>query len=385
VIARAGVVVGTMLAISGALACAPASPPAVATANVEPPPVCPLGGCARAPAARAANVRPVRDDPAQTCDESSPSTCTERAMDVWEHERVGGASIVLPLFDRACNLGDARGCMFAGRIRLERAGHVEGGADEARRAELQLQKACDAAEPIACDALAQRTEPSMDERRRAYRTRSRRVDAYERLSLEASCWRGGSSSCFTLGLHAERGIRGFSRDLTLAARAYTRGCVAGEPVSCNNLANAVYYGDGVAQDFVRAARLYEKACAGGEPVGCANVGFIAEYGDGVPVDMKLAGEMYRSGCAGGSSYACLHVAMLAAYRKGVPHDPAKAVAAWQRACDERDATACAFLAIMHEDGKGVPRDEDRARELMRKACDRNEARACSWIREQAVN
>jgi TPR repeat protein len=360
------------------VACAPQAP--VVVAARAPDPVCPLGGCARDRAAPPpAPSLEANDDPSRFCDDSSASACTERALELWDRRGERANAAVLALVDRACEFGDARGCTVAGRLHLERAAEAD-----VRRGEAQLARACDGEEPIACDAIARRIEPTGEERRRARATRTAKVDAFERVVLESSCWRGGANACFAVGLYAERGVKGFAKDLALAARAYVRGCAAGEIVSCNNLANAVYYGDGVAQDFVRAAKLYEKACAAGEAVGCANVGFISEYGDGVPADVKIAAEMYRVGCAGGSSYSCVHGAMLEAYKKGVPHDPARAVETWKHACDANDAAACSYLAIMHEDGKGTPRDEDAARALMRKACERHQQQACAWIREQTI-
>jgi len=362
----------------------------VAHAPLPPAPaVCPLGGCASAAPRAAACVG--CDDGARACDERSPERCTARAFDKWA-ARGAAASLedVVALFERACDLGDPEGCAYAGRLLLEGRGVAR---DVGRGTDL-LERACDDGALRACDAIL----------RRRYAERSAKIGPWTqtRQQMQATCLRGEGNSCFYVGLYFERGTNGFPHDPRRGAAWYQRGCDLGERVSCNNLANDHYYGDGVAQDFAAAARLYERACREGEPVGCANVGFISEYGDGVPLDMKRAAEMYAIGCSGQSAYACLHAEMIEEYRKGVPHDPVKAVEKWRRACDARDAKACAYLdalsvlvhhaevrarlrvaylGVMYEDGKGVARDEARALALMKKACGQAVKLGCAWMRE----
>lgn len=356
-----------------ALACAaPREPTQAPVASART--VCPLGGCV-APSDAASATPPACATPTEcatdverACDAALPGGCTARALDVWAARGPGKAmGDVVALFDRACTLGDPEGCAYAGRLLLDGRGERNDG----RGVEL-LERACDDGVVRACDALVRMNES------RASRARFRANDRY---SLQARCLRGDGNSCFYVGVGFERGTNGFPKDVPRGAAAYARGCDAGERVSCNNLANDYYYGDGVPLDFARAAELYDRACRAGEPIGCANVGFIAEYGDGVPLDMNRAAEMYAVGCQGQSSYACIHQEMLGEYRRGTPHDPAKAVDRWRRACDGGDARSCAYFGVMCEDGKGIARDEARALSLMKKACASKVALACAWIRE----
>ena len=383
-------VLAAVSGVTSVLACTPerrfvAHSPLPARAEA----ICPLGGCAHGAPATSANVvteacaLPGTCDvePARVCDARTAPACTSRALDLWAS---GGAPMIArasALFDRACTLGDAQGCHFAGRLALDGHGIPR---DPARGLAL-LEKGCDGGVLMSCDVLARylathpsaKAPPSDDDDSDGDAS----VPGEKRFALQAECLRGVANSCFYVGLNFERGVSGFPKDYARGAASYARGCDLGEVVSCNNLGNDYYYGDGVPQDYAQSAHYYGKACSGGEAVGCANVGFITEYGDGTLRDMKRAMDLYMTGCSGGSTYACLHVAMMDEYRKGVPHDPALASLRWRRACDAKDAKACAYLGVMHEDGKGVARDERQALALMRVACKLGEARGCAWVRE----
>ena len=59
-----------------------------------------------------------------------------------------------------------------------------------------------------------------------------------------------------------------SGDYAAAAGYFKRGCEAGHPPSCAQLATAHLLGRGVARDPVRAHSLYKKACDAGETSAC---------------------------------------------------------------------------------------------------------------------
>lgn len=380
ILATATIACGACVARSGEVV---AHAPLPAPARV----ICPFGGCGAASAASSTSYDGVSDAPrcasvvecdtesTRVCDAQGPARCTARALDVWAAR---GASKALPdvvaLFDRACTLGDPEGCYYAGRLLFGGRGVPR----DADRGIERLEHACDDGVLRACETLVRQRVGERD----AKSTGSARWQ--NRYQLQAQCIDGDANGCFYVGLYFDRGTNGFPKDAKRGAAGYARGCDLGERVSCNNLANDYYYGDGVTQSFALAARFYERACREGEPIGCANVGFISEYGDGVPLDMKRAAEMYASGCSAAKSYACLHVEMLEEYRRGTPHDPVKAVERWRRACDGGDGKSCAYLGVMHEDGKGVPRDEARALALMKKACAAGNTQGCAWIREHGT-
>jgi hypothetical protein len=329
--------------------CASASDPPLAA----PATVCPLGGCAWA-------AQSAGDAPEGSSAACQLSRCRIDALALWSSG--GDVGRVVSLLSRGCELGDAEACHYAGRIVLKK---------DTARGERFLEKACDADFALSCAILSKHFEADDAERSR-------------RFELAGECLKGQGNSCFYMGLYFDSGTNGFPRSQEKSAAAYTRGCDAGDLASCNNLANAAFYGDGVPRDLARAAVLYKRACDGGEALGCANLGYIHEVGQGAARDLTRAAELYQHGCTGGSTYGCLHLAMLDEYKKGAPRDPSQAAAHWKRACDKGDARSCSYLAIMHEDGNGVPRDGALANDIFQKSCKAGEQRACSWLREHGV-
>lgn len=355
------------------LACGAARAPLAADASLF---TCPLGGCVAAPSSTAppelgrCGGAACENDPAKVCDASNAAGCTARALDLWA---AGQSRSIAPLFERACTLGDPPGCNFAGRLYLD--GRVVT-RDPPRGLDL-LARACDGGVVLSCDVATAYLGDSKNEAE----VQGKTEPSYSalRFTTEAECYRAKDDACFRAGLDFYTGDDGFPRDATASTRFYGKGCDLGNLSACNNLANAVYYGDGCKADVARAAAIWQETCRGGEQLACANVGFVTEYGDGVPRDMKRAEELYTAACAGQSTYGCMHAAMMVEYHRGVPHDPAQAVERWRKECDAKVFAACGFLGVMYEDGKGVARDENRANGLFRRGADGGDARCRAWI------
>jgi TPR repeat protein len=208
------------------------------------------------------------------------------------------------------------------------------------------------------------------------------ADAQHRFEMEYACLTGQSEACFQVGIFFRLGQEGFPRDPASAVRAYVRGCNLGESRACNNLGDALAYGEGVDRDLDRAAEAFTRACKLGEALGCANLGYRFEHGSGVARDVARARALYRDACNTGSVYGCLHAEMLAAQGARVPRDPAGALAHWVSACERgKDARACAFVGLLYDDGPdGLKRDETRSLQAMGRGCDLGDTRACDWVR-----
>ncbi|MDP9033766.1 MAG: sel1 repeat family protein [Myxococcota bacterium] len=201
-----------------------------------------------------------------------------------------------------------------------------------------------------------------------------------------ACLTGGAEACYRLGLLRYFGRGAFARDRARAATAYARGCTLGDSRACNNLGDALAYGDGTERDLARATAMFDKACRLGEALGCANLGYMAEHGRGVAKDRRRARALYRDSCASGDVYGCLHQTMLAAEDAGAPRDPERALEHWRSACTGRDARACAFLGVMYEDGvDGLTRDDARSLLAMRRGCELGEPRACEWVKAHSTD
>jgi hypothetical protein len=277
----------------------------------------------------------------------------------------------------ACAQGEARACSFAGRLWLGGAGLEK---DVARGLKM-LTLACDGGVPLAC-LVGSRYLGEAGASAGASGSEQDLSDLQHRLEMEHSCLTGQGEACMQVGALFRLGDEGFPRDFAQAVRAYTRGCNLGDSGSCNNLGDALAYGEGVDRDLDRAVDAFDKACHLGEALGCANLGYRLERGLGVGRDAGRARALYRDACNVGSSYGCLHLELLTAQGGRGPRDVAASLARWSRACEEgKDGRACAFLGLLYDDGPdGLARDVPRSLAAMSRGCSLGEPRACDWVR-----
>jgi TPR repeat protein len=360
--------------LSLALAACAEPPPLILSPAGSPSPTCPAEGCsAQAPP----TARATASDPAcpaladGTCGASQPADCTDRALDAWSEahdDRQLGC--VAALMERACSLDDARGCAYAGRLRLDGRGVAR---DVARGLQMLL-RACDEGVAMACAAGARWTGEALNA--------SDTPDAPElfaRMEAQRTCLLGQGDACFQVGLLFYFGRESYPRDRARAAAAFARGCDAGDARACGALGRSLAFGDGVARATDRAAVTLAKACKYGDGLGCSTLGLLAERGDGVARDPSRARVLYRAGCSAGDVYGCLHADMLAA--SGASR--ARRYAAWTAACARGEGRACAFVGMLIEDGsEGLARDEAKSLEWAQRACDLGETRACDWVKSR---
>jgi uncharacterized protein len=367
-------ILGVLAAAIGAVSCA--GPSLTLTPAPPPPAACPIGGCGP----RASVAGPVLASAecpsaaAAPCGGASPVECTRRALSIWSEARDDRAvSCVARMLAEACQLGDARGCAFAGRM------WVDGRAVERDvvRGIAMLVRACDGGVALSCVVgVRWLGEPAHA------RDMPDAVDLRARLEAEHACLTGEAGTCYQVGLLFYFGRSAFPQDRAQAVQAYGRGCDLGDSRACNNLGDALAHGDGVERDAVRSVAMFDRACRLGEALGCSNSGQMFERGEGVVRDRVRARTLYRAACASGDIYGCLHAEMLATQDAGAPRDPARAFAFFRRACERRDARACAFVGVIYDDGpEGGSRDTDKSLEAMNRACMLGEGRACEWIKE----
>ncbi len=357
-----------------AAACAPA--PLVTTPRGPGPPVCPIEGCSRAAWADlegpAGATCPAAHDGG--CAGLTPSACTDAALAAWGAPEAGrGLPCVAAMLSEACAEGEARACAFAGRLWLDGKGLQK---DVGRGLEM-LTTACDGGVPLAC-LVGSRYLGDASTKEAGSDT----ADVQHRFEMEYACLTGQGEACMQVGMLFRLGEEGFPRDYALAVAAYRRGCDLAESRSCNNLGDALAYGEGTGRDLERAAAIFERSCRMGEVLGCANLGFRFERGLGVARDAAKARSLYRDACNLGSSYACLHLELMAADGARAAPDPARTLTRWTRACDHgRDGRACAFVGLLYDDGPdGLARDEAKSLAAMSRGCDLGEPRACDWIK-----
>jgi TPR repeat protein len=352
-------------------ACAPA--PLVTTPGPATAPACPLEGCgpvaAAAPEADAACA--LGREP---CGGMSAPACTERALALWAAADDGGAvACVARMLEGSCSQDDASACAFAGRLRLD----GRGVAKDTEAGLRLLSRGCDGGVALACLVGAKFLGDAS-----ASGSGDESPDLQHRFEIEYACLSAQAEACFQAGVMFRLGQEGFPQDAANAVRQYTRGCNLGESRACNNLGDALAYGEGVDRDLGRAADTFAKACRLGEALGCANYAYRLEHGSGVARDVSRARALYKDACSTGSVYGCLHADLLAAQAPSVPRDPARALAHWEHDCERaRSARACAFVGLLYDDGPdGLQRDETKSLQAMSRGCDLGETRACDWVR-----
>ncbi len=364
---------GFVAALATCLAACAGAPPIVSPVGPGGT-VCGIGGCRDADVAgppAAASACTLAGDAA--CAGASAEECADRALAAWSEaaDEHAVACVARMLFE-ACGLDSARACSFAGRLALD----GRGTARDPKRGLEMLIRACDGGVATACAVAAQWLGDA---------AHAKDIDdaanLVARIEGERSCLAGQGDSCFQVGVLFYYGRDGYPHDRPKAVQAFGRGCDLSEARFCNNLGDALTYGEGVGRDVEAASAAFLKACRLGEALGCANFGYMAERGEGVPRDVARARALYRQSCAAGEIYGCLHAEMMAAQDAGVSRDPDRALAQWTGACDRRDARACAFVGVIYDDGPdGMTRDEAKSQKAMSRACDLGETRACDWLK-----
>ncbi len=370
---------GRFLFVAACLIGAPSCASAPLDLTPRPPaaPACAIDGCGEgaAPTAPAPATLDCRSAEQSPCAGLAASECTRRALKAWGDSPDDRAiACVARTLGDACAAGDAHACGFAGRLWLDGRG-VDA---DVERGMAMLVRACDGGFALACAAA----ERWLDNPAHA-RAVKEPLELRGRLETERACIAGDPGEpCYEAGRCFYFGRGAFPRDLVRAVEAYERGCNLGDSRACNNLGDALAYGEGVERDLVRSAATFERACRLGEELGCANLGHMAERGDGVVRDRRRAADLYRTACAGGEIYGCLHAEMLAAEDAGAPRDPERALVYWRRACAASDARACAFVGVIYEDGPDdLSRDTEKSLEAMNRGCRMGNGYACEWVKE----
>jgi TPR repeat protein len=367
--------VATLAAL--AVGCSPAS--VVVAPTRSPSLACPVSGCAvrRGDPSAGARVLAACEGGAKAiCAGRSVAECAEAALAVWQRvDDPPALACLTKVFAEACDSGDAQACGFAGRLMLS-------GRDTEKEPDkglALLERACDGGFAVACsagsawlvDANHASEIPTASEMR-------------ARFDLKQACLSGEANPCYELGLSYYFGRDSYPSDRALAVKIYERACDLGESRACNNLGDALFYGEGTPRSVEHAAVLFGRACHLGEALGCANLGYAFEYGDGVTRDEVRANELYRDACVTGEAYGCLHAAMLAAVKRGAPRDPSRALAYWTSRCDtDKNSQSCAFVGVLYEDGPdGRARDETKSHLAMTRACELGERLACEWLKDR---
>lgn len=255
------------------------------------------------------------------CDDGEPGSCVLLGEQVYSGNQVlRDRPHAAHLFEVACDLGDARGCVRLAEMHLDLDAAVSGDRD---RAEALLGRSC------------------------------------ESENLEG---------CVLLADHFRRG--------DLAAGLYERACDGAVPDGCMKLGTMLLEARRIQSDPERAVMLFDQACEEGYMPACVRLGESYANGTGVEADLARAATLYTEACREVMA-GCFNLAELHAEGRGVERDYAEAAARYQTACDGRTEAggrvagmgeACARLGDLYANGTGVERDLGRASRAFSRAC-----------------
>jgi TPR repeat protein len=334
------------------------------------------------------------------------------------------------LLRQACTLGEARGCLEAGKL-LRLSGSSERPSEYvrffARACELGMLSACaDHANAVAYGAGQTGNLAAADDIRRtacgkgsedacldlaSSLTMSRRSHARQeegRALIERMCAQGSSKACNLPG-RSEGTWRG---DPAAIRAQLGRACTTGDGVACEELgkdamraragpadtaatARALEYFDlGCRSNYgacVDAAALREEAaldaaCVAGEREACLSLAAHYQRWDGPLWDPQAAQEILAGLCDTSPDAAerrarcgAAGKLMIEGAMSDAPFDAVRTTDLLTRACDAGDAEVCFDLALDLAGGRKLPPDRPRAYELFLRACEGGDRRGCKWL------
>lgn len=231
------------------------------------------------------------------CDAGTGDACYEAGMDIG----FGAAATThspaerAAFFTRACDLGNAGGCM---RLAFHYGTGLGVTKNDAKSYEL-ASHACSCGDDLGCSA-------------------------------EADLLRLG------LGV-AKNTARAFTILETL--------CAEDVGASCVHLGRMYALGEHGAPDLAKARSLYADACAGRERnpeggSGCVQLGNLYFEGTGADADDAKAASYYDLACRSRVAAGCGHLARMLRAGRGITADPGRANALAKWACDHGDAKVC---------------------------------------------
>ncbi|MBI5477353.1 MAG: SEL1-like repeat protein [Deltaproteobacteria bacterium] len=177
----------------------------------------------------------------------------------------------------------------------------------------------------------------------------------------------------------------------VAADHHGRGCVAGAPAACFELALMYLHSWGLPAKPAHAAALLGQACDAGHGEACARLAWMLADGKGVPRDVPRSIELLQRGCAARSGRACRSLGAL--YRWGDSRQggiaqkdaalgdrlTAQALAHYRRDCDAAEPRACTGYGNMIWYGEGTARDPESGRAMLQRACDGGDLEGCERL------
>lgn len=285
----------------------------------------------------------------------------------------GNEKTAAKIWQKACESGEARGCVRLGFLYQSGKGVEQNDA----KAGKFYQKACDTGELSGCDSLASLYQNSGEHAKAA-------------AIFEHACEKGFGLSCYNLAQIYEAG-NGVAPDESKTLNLYVKACERGYAVVCYHLGGM--YADGregkndeAAKNSKNALKFYSLACEGKIYEACEALGRLYEDGEaGFAQDIKAARSYYDKACAA-NAYKCGGSERLDELQGGwAQYQSGQFEAAYElgkESCDMGVANGCAALGELYAKRLGGARqDSEQAVKFREKACEGGFGASCAKFGE----
>jgi TPR repeat protein len=293
----------------------------------------------------------------QACDQGLGLGCEYAAWAVGQDAT--RAAEVMPLLQRACDIGQTSGCGELGR-QQEAAG-------EYTAALASYGKACDASLGSACRQMAQ----MFSDGKGGPGDEARAVPL-----LQKACDLSDGPACHILGWAQYN-----NADYVKSTSYFTKGCDLQDGEACTMLGYQAQLGNGQAADAAAAKKFYDLGCSYDDGTGCQYAASQRSAPGASAADLAEAAGFAKKSCDLGYGPGCTVLGNLLTQRGPGAEGDQSIVAAYSRACDLQSGYGCAALALAyHEARLGLAKDDAKARELLQTGCDMpNAADACQVL------
>lgn len=198
----------------------------------------------------------------KSCEEGMGASCSMLALYLLTNGKIGETKpMISTLFSKACQAGEARGCVWLGRVEFE-FGDKEKGKGH-------IKKLCDEKNAYACYSMWE-LEKAYGDNLIGEEYRKKAVSIMHNLpdfdatfaQFEEACLTEDKDSCLNMGILSEQ-----LNKLEKAKELYTKACDLGSGAGCSNL-GFIYQEAGKLKE---ANKEYTKACFLDESIGCYNL------------------------------------------------------------------------------------------------------------------
>lgn len=191
------------------------------------------------------------------------------------------------------------------------------------------------------------------------------------------CQSNYAPACTSLGMYLES-----KRLFHEAAEIGGKGCRAGDPGACTNVAVLAYFGRGVAKNRQAAFQLWLRGCKLRDWTACSNVGAMLLHGtDGAPNNPEGARKLFTAACEAPGKVGCGNLAETYEHGLGGPKDTAKALELYLASCDAGGATSCVAAGLLTEENSTKLESRQRALALYEKGCGMGPGGGCATVQE----